>query len=153
MTGASSYESWVGGKVVVIDDSWLILEQIRLCLSARGYDVRTTTSADMAERLIRTADLAIVDFHMPGLNGTELVRMLRMAQPSEATCVFYLYTTDRDEASRYREHGFDGAFLKKGDEAALVPQVEAVFRTVKMRRLADEMRKQRSLAPKGGPGA
>ena len=145
----SSYESWVGGKIVVVDDSWLILEQIRLCLSARGYDVRTTTSADMASRLVRTCDLAIIDFHMPGLNGTELVRMLRIGLPADATCTFYLYTTDRDEAARYREHGFDGAFLKKGDEAALVPQVEAVFRTVKMRRLAAEMKKQRSLIPQG----
>ena len=137
----------------MVDDSWIILEQIRLCLSARGYDVRTTTSADMAVRLVKTADLAIVDFHMPGLNGTELVNMLRQGQPEGAHCTFYLYTTDRDEAARYREHGFDGAFLKKGDEAALVPQVEAVFRTVKMRKLADEMKKQRSLVPKGEAGA
>lgn len=149
----SSYDDWVGGKVVVIDDSWIILEQIRLCLSARGYDVRTTTSADMAARLVRTADLAIVDFHMPGLNGTELVQMLRDGQPADAHCAFYLYTTDRDEAARYREHGFDGAFLKKGDEAALVPQVEAVFRTVKMRKLADEMKRKRSIVPKGERGA
>jgi DNA-binding response OmpR family regulator len=145
----TSYESWVGGKIVVVDDSWLILEQIRLSLSARGYDVRTTTSADMATRLVRTAELAIIDFHMPGLSGTELVRMLRKDLPTDCTCTFYLYTTDRDQAARYAEHGFDGAFLKKGDEAALVPQVEAVFRTVKLRRLAAEMRKNRSLAPTG----
>ena len=149
----NSYEAWIGGKVVVIDDSWIILEQIRLCLNARGYDVRTTTSADMAARLVRTADLAIVDFHMPGLNGTELVNLLRNGQPAEAHCMFYLYTSDRDEAARYREHGFDGAFLRKGDEAALVPQVEAVFRTVKMRKLADEMKKQRSIIPKDESGA
>ena len=146
----SSYESWIGGKIVVVDDSWLILEQIRLSLSARGYDVRTTTSADMAARLVRSSDLAILDFHMPGLNGTELVNLLRRGLPADAACTFYLYTSDRDEAARYQEHGFDGAFLKKGDEAALVPQVEAVFRTVKMRRLAEQMRKQRSVAPPGG---
>lgn len=132
------------GRIVVVDDSWTILEQIRACLAQRGYDVRTTTSPDVAVRLLRGADLTIIDFHMPGLNGTELVQMLRRAQPSEATCLFYLYTSDRDEAARYLSHGFDGAFLKKGDEAALVPQVEAVFRTVRMRRLTDRIRKGRT---------
>jgi DNA-binding response OmpR family regulator len=132
------------GRIVVVDDSWTILEQIRACLAQRGYDVRTTTSPDVAVRLLRGADLTIIDFHMPGLNGTELVRMLRRAQSSDASCLFYLYTSDRDEAARYLTHGFDGAFLKKGDEAALVPQVEAVFRTVRMRRLTDRIRKGRT---------
>jgi CheY-like chemotaxis protein len=137
-------EAATEGRIVVVDDSWTILEQIRACLAERGYDVRTTTSPDVAVRLLRGADLTIIDFHMPGLNGTELVSMLRNAQTTDAPCLFYLYTSDRDEAARYLSHGFDGAFLKKGDEAALVPQVEAVFRTVRMRRLTDRIRKGRT---------
>lgn len=131
------------GRIVVVDDSWTILEQIRAALATRGYDVRTTTSPDVALRLVRSVDLAIVDFHMPGVNGTELVNMLRKAPQVDPNCSFYLYTSDRDEAARYLAHGFDGAFLKKGDPEALVPQVEAVFRTVRMRRLTDRIRKGR----------
>jgi CheY-like chemotaxis protein len=134
------------GRIVVIDDSWTILEQIRQKLDSCGYDVRTTTGCEVAAKLVRTADLTIVDFHMPGMNGSELVAELRKAVPREGGCLFYLYTSDRDEAARYAEHGFDGAFLRKGEEAALVPQVEAVFRTVRMRSLAERMRKARSTA-------
>jgi two-component system NtrC family sensor kinase len=130
-------------RIVVVDDSWIILEQIRLCLSGFGYDVRTTTGVEVASRLVKNADLAIVDFHMPGLNGEEFVALLRVALPAGSSCLFYLYTSDRDEASRYQAHGFDGAFLKKGDEEALVPQVEAVFRTVRMRRVAERLRRER----------
>ena len=140
-------EAVTQGRIVVVDDSWTILGQIRACLAERGYDVRTTTSPDVAVRLLRGADLTIIDFHMPGLNGTEMVSMLRNAQPADGTCLFYLYTSDRDEAARYATHGFDGAFLKKGDEAALLPQVEAVFRTVSMRRLTERIRKGRTDAP------
>lgn len=132
------------GRIVVVDDSWTILEQIRTSLTARGYDVRTTTSPDVAVRLLSGADLTIIDFHMPGVNGGELVAMLRAAQGESGTCLFYLYTSDRDEAGRYAKYGFDGAFLKKGDEAALLPQVEAVFRTVQMRRLTERIRKGRT---------
>ncbi len=130
-------------RIVVVDDSWIILEQIRLCLSGFGYDVRTTTGVEVASRLVKNADLAIVDFHMPGLNGEEFVALLRAALPAGSSCLFYLYTSDRDEASRYQAHGFDGAFLRKGDEGALVPQVEAVFRTVRMRRVAERLRRDR----------
>jgi CheY-like chemotaxis protein len=135
------------GKILVVDDSWIVLEQIRACLSASGYDVRTTTSPEVAARLAKTSDLAVVDFHMPGLNGSEVVALLRRSLPAGAGCLFYLYTSDRDEAGRYAQHGFDGAFLKKGDESALVPQVEAVFRTVRMRNLAERMRKARQSIP------
>jgi two-component system NtrC family sensor kinase len=126
----------------VIDDSWTILEQIRQKLNACGYEVRTTTGPEVAVRLVRNADLTIVDFHMPGMNGDEVVTQLRRAV-ADGGCLFYLYTSDRDEAARYAEHGFDGAFLRKGEEAALVPQVDAVFRTVRMRSLAERMRKAR----------
>jgi two-component system NtrC family sensor kinase len=130
-------------RIVVIDDSWIILEQIRLCLSGCGYDVRTTTGVEVAAKLVQNADLAIVDFHMPGLNGEEFVGLLRAALPAGTSCLFYLYTSDREQAVRYQQHGFDGAFLKKGDEDALVPQVEAVFRTVRMRRVAERLRRER----------
>jgi response regulator NasT len=132
-----------GRRIVVVDDSWLILEQVRLCLSSSGYEVRTTTGPDMAERLVKNADLAIIDFHMPGLNGKDLVGRLRSTLPRESSCLFYLYTSDRDEAGHHAAYGFDGAFLRKGDEAALVPQVEAVFRTVALRRVAERLRRGR----------
>ena len=140
------------GRIVVVDDSWTILEQVRSCLAAQGYEVRTTTSPDVAAKLAGTADLAIVDFHMPGMNGNEVVRSMRDKAGPESPCLFYLYTSDPEAASRYRQHGFDGALLKKGEEQALVPQVEAVFRTVKMRKLATKLRQDRGASVKPGRG-
>jgi two-component system, NtrC family, sensor kinase len=131
------------GRIVVVDDSWIILEQIRLALNGRGYEVRTTTGADVAAKLAKSSDLAIVDFHMPGMNGGELLGIIRRSLPSGTACLFYLYTSDPAAAARYALHGFDGAFLHKGDEAALGPQVDAVFRTIRLRKLADQMRRDR----------
>ena len=130
------------GSIVVVDDSYLILERIRERLTSQGYEVRTTTGQVAASKLMKNADLAIIDFHMPGINGSEMLSILRQSLPG-TPCLFYLYTSDRSVATRYSELGFDGAFLKKGDEAALVPQVDAVFRTIRMRKLAEKMRKER----------
>jgi DNA-binding NarL/FixJ family response regulator len=130
------------GDIVVIDDSFLILDRIRERLSAEGYKVRTTTGQTVALKLVQNADLAIVDFHMPGVDGAEMLSSLRQSHPN-GNCLYYLYTSDREVATRYQELGFDGAFLRKGEEAALVPQVGAVFRTIRMRKLAQKLRDER----------
>lgn len=131
------------GGIVVIDDSYLILERIRERLSAEGYEVRTTTGPAAATKLIQRADLAIIDFHMPGIDGAEMLAMLQQAAPPDSGCLYYLYTSDRDVAARYEQFGFDGAFLRKGEEDALVPQVRAAFRTIRMRKLARKLRDER----------
>src|SRR5687768_8771401 len=95
------------GRILIIDDSWVILERIKACLSEEGYEVRTTTGPAGAAKHVHTCDLAIVDFHMPGINGREVVDELRRTA-TEGACVFYLYTSDPEVASRYDDHGFDG---------------------------------------------
>jgi DNA-binding NarL/FixJ family response regulator len=131
-----------GGEIVVVDDSYLILDRIRDRLSAEGYQVKTTTGQAAAAKLIQHADLAIIDFHMPGIDGAELLAHLRNSQPATA-CLFYLYTSDRDVAATYQRLGFDGAFFRKGEESALIAQVQAVFRTIRMRKLAKQLREGR----------
>jgi DNA-binding NarL/FixJ family response regulator len=130
------------GEIVVVDDSYLILDRIRERLTAEGYRVRITTGQGAAVKLVQNADLAIIDFHMPGVDGAEMLSMLRQSHPG-AGCLYYLYTSDRDVATRYQQLGFDGAFLRKGEEAALVSQVGAVFRTIRMRKLAQKLRNER----------
>jgi DNA-binding NarL/FixJ family response regulator len=91
---------------------------------------------------VQHADLAIIDFHMPGVDGAEMLAALRESHPNSA-CLYYLYTSDREVATRYERLGFDGAFLRKGEEGALVSQVGAVFRTIRMRKLARKLRADR----------
>ncbi len=102
------------GQVVVMDDSWLILEKIRESLALAGYNVRTTTSLEVAAKLAKSSDLAVIDFHMPGMNGKEVLEHIKRTLPADSICQFYLYTSDPEQASRYRIHGFDGAFLMDG---------------------------------------
>lgn len=131
------------GQILVMDDSWLILEKIRESLALGGYNVRTTTSLEVAAKLAKSSDLAVIDFHMPGMNGKEVLEHIKRALPADSNCQFYLYTSDPEQASRYRAHGFDGAFLKKGDDGALTAQVDAVFRTIRLRKMALRMRRER----------
>ena len=135
------------GRILVIDDSWVILQKLKARLTAQGFDVLTTTGVTAAVKLLKNVDLVIVDFHMPGEDGKAVAGILRKElgpdQSAQSATSFYLYTSDEKIAGRYAELGFDGGFLKKGDEEALVSQVDAVFRTIKMRKLAQKMKLQR----------
>lgn len=130
-------------KILVVDDSWVLLEGLREALTQAGFRVRVAADGISALQHLPWAELVIVDFHMPHESGGVLLPKLRAAIPAGATCAFYLYTSDADIARKYGEYGFDGGFFKKGDTAALIPQLEAAFRTIKLHQLAQSLRKNR----------
>ena len=136
------------GRILVIDDSWAILEAIRSSLVAEGYEVDVASDLPTAAKRVRGASLCIVDFHMPGLDGKNILVVLKAALDAEHRCLFYLYTSDPEAAKRAREYGFDGSFMKKGDTALLAYQVSAGFRTLRMLRLSAEQSKRSSIPPR-----
>ena len=130
--------------VVVVDDSFVVLDRVRHVLSGAGYDVRATNEPRSAGPLLRGADLVIVDFHMPGIEGGEILPVLKKSLlAADNLCAFYPYTSDADVAKHYQKFGYNGGFLRKGDEAALLVQVEAALRTVRTRKLALALRERR----------
>jgi len=135
------------GSILILDDSQAVLDASEAALKAAGYEVITSSRTIGASRHLKQADIVIVDFHMPGFDGGDVVSMLRNSAPA-AGCRYYLYTSDADIARNYHQLAFDGAFLRKGDTHALVAQVDAVFRTIKMDRLTAQLRTQR-VDPRG----
>jgi two-component system, OmpR family, response regulator len=117
-----------GGRILVIDDNEAVLASIQATLSAAGYDVVVTTQTVGAARHLKGCDIVLIDYHMPGLDGRDVVRSLRAAASSmQTTPAFFLYTSD-PMVGQPKNLGFDGAFTRKGDGAWLVNQVDAAFR-------------------------
>ncbi|QOX63480.1 response regulator transcription factor [Anoxybacterium hadale] len=67
-------------KILVIDDSEEIRKLIEICLSQEGYEVYTADSGveglDLLGRI--PIDLVILDIMMPGIDGLETCRLIRM---------------------------------------------------------------------------
>lgn len=123
------------GHILVIDDSEAVLSQIKAALKAGGYEVTTTTQTVGSARHLLSADLVLLDFHMPGIDGQTVLRSLRTAAQSlPVPPPIYLYTSDREIAERAQSLGFDGAFSDKGHMASLVAQTGAALRMAKMKR-------------------
>jgi DNA-binding response OmpR family regulator len=68
-------------RILVIDDSQVCLDVVKLSLEEAGYDVITTTDPMQLPELIRDRrpQLALVDVEMPKINGARLVELCRIS--------------------------------------------------------------------------
>ena len=86
-------------RIVVIDDSKLMRNLLRLILEQAGYDVdvwEEVTAAEIPERIdAGNPDLIVTDYQMPGSNGLTVARMARKTKPGLPVIVV---TATRDPA-------------------------------------------------------
>ena len=68
-------------KLLIVDDTPLILQYLQAILTRIGYQVETCESASLAMELItkNNYDLVITDWRMPGMDGMELLSRIRSA--------------------------------------------------------------------------
>lgn len=66
-------------RLLIVDDEVAFLNAIARRLSLRDFDVRTATNGAEALEIARTErfDLALVDLRMPGMDGQELLEILK----------------------------------------------------------------------------
>lgn len=66
-------------KMLIVDDEVKFLESIAKRLELRGLDVTTAANGEQALEKTRTErfDLALLDLKMPGIDGRQLLEMLK----------------------------------------------------------------------------
>jgi signal transduction histidine kinase/CheY-like chemotaxis protein/HPt (histidine-containing phosphotransfer) domain-containing protein len=98
-----------GVRVLVVDDNRTSLEILRQQLVAWGMDVTCTGKGQEALQLIREAEqagrpftLALLDMHMPQMDGMELARQIRTLPGADATGLLMLRSTyaDKEQSAR-----------------------------------------------------
>lgn len=67
-------------RVLVVDDDTQMLKAVTNALSARGYDVVTATSGEIALSMAAEEDLDLIllDLGLPGIEGHEVIERLRV---------------------------------------------------------------------------
>ena len=118
-------------RIVVIDDSKLVLAIATEALEGAGFEVLATDSGIEANQFIyssRRPDLILIDVMMPLLNGDRKVRLLKERESSRHIPVILMSTKARDELEQLtRESGADGYIQKPFNEASLVQQVDRIL--------------------------
>jgi two-component system, chemotaxis family, chemotaxis protein CheY len=80
--GPSQEESWMSKKIIVIDDSQTVRQQVALALTQGGYTVIEAVDGLDGFNVIQKTpdvDLVICDVNMPRVNGLEMLENLKTA--------------------------------------------------------------------------
>ena len=112
-------------KILVIDDSETIRQQVRQALAATGYEIiEAVDGLDGLEKLraMNDLDMALCDVNMPRLNGLE---MIAEVQRSGLKIPILMLTTEGQPSliKRARESGAKGWIVKPFKPELLVAAV------------------------------
>jgi len=89
-------------RVLVVDDEENQVRLLVLGLQHEGFDAVGTRDPDAVLGMLgaQTADVAMVDLMMPGINGIELARKIRDAFPSVRVVLTSAYHLSERQLSR-----------------------------------------------------
>jgi two-component system alkaline phosphatase synthesis response regulator PhoP len=121
------------GKILIADDEPDILEILEYNLSAEGYEVICAKNGNEAIAFANRdlPSMIILDIMMPGKNGIEVCKILRMQPQFKETVIVFL-TAQNDENTEIRglETGADDYLTKPISPKVLISKVNALFRRV-----------------------
>jgi len=125
----------VGAKhmvvVVAVDDDFRVRESIESLVESAGYTPQLFSTAEdfLSSGKLAIAACVITDVRMPGMDGLELQRRIRLERPR----VPVIFISARDDAEIRKRAINEGAidFLQKPFDAAyLLEKIRAALNTV-----------------------
>jgi len=117
-------------RVLVIDDSEIVLEMASEALIAKDYEVCTALSARDADRFIygdKRPDVIIIDVMMPALDGDRKTRMLKDDSATSEIPVLLLSSKSEKELTQLVcESGADGFIRKPFTFREMIERIDTV---------------------------
>jgi len=113
-------------KILLVDDSEIVREMVRLTLGSHGYNVVTLESPFGFSRMLldEKPDLVLMDVSMPALRGD---RLAEVAQRSALhSCPIVLFSTHPEDelAKLAKSSGVTGYIRKTGNAELLLREIE-----------------------------
>jgi DNA-binding response OmpR family regulator len=109
------------GPVLIVDDNVELAENIAEILEMAGHVTDVAASAEEALRkaLTRNFDVLVTDFRLPGMNGVDLVWMMRRHRQQVVAIVISAFADEgtmlaaRDAGARFLEKPLDCMILER----------------------------------------
>jgi len=118
-------------RILVVDDSEIVLEMAREALEGAGFEVATALNAKDADAYIfcpKQPSLIIMDVMMPVLDGDKKAKMLKANEQSRNIPILLLSSKPESELRwLVKESGADGFIRKPFAHRQLVEKVEAAL--------------------------
>ena len=118
-------------RLLVVDDNREHTDSLALFLRMQGHQVRTAYDAASALtwQVAFAPDAVLLDLGMPGVDGYEVCRRMRMAEGGDALVIVAITGWGQAEVRmRTAEAGFDAHVVKPVDPVALENLVDSLLR-------------------------
>jgi two-component system chemotaxis response regulator CheY len=118
--------------IFLVDDSATVLISTSSILSKAGYQVEKAASAEEAMTKLKSGlkpDLLITDLNMPGMNGIELIKQVKLI-PTLRFMPILLLTTESQQAKRAdaKAAGASGWLVKPATADELLNTIKLVIK-------------------------
>lgn len=110
-------------RILVVEDDGLQQQVLKSALENRGYDIEVASDGLTAVRMLRTGgfDLALIDYHLPEMDGLASARVLHDLMPDERPKLIAVTAAlDSLGGRAMRESTFDAMVAKPLDLPALM---------------------------------
>jgi two-component system, NtrC family, sensor kinase len=118
-------------QILLVEDSETQALQLRHVLETNGFSVSWRSTAETALDNLNEElpDLVIADYHLPGMNGDELTRQMRLNVRTRAIPVIML-TEARERAIERQglESGADAYISKSAEQELIILRIKALLR-------------------------
>lgn len=117
----------MAAKILVVDDSKLVTDIVKMRLEMYGYEVHLAHSGEDALASISTEvpDLMVLDVQMPGMDGYEVCRRLR-ENPKLDDLLIIMLTSSEDKNAAF-DAGVDDYLNKDIDLLNLPNRVKQLL--------------------------
>lgn len=118
-------------QILIVDDSESIREVLAFSISNAGYQVLVACDGLDALKYFdgRTIDLVLTDYHMPNLNGLELILKVRQLEAYKFIPILVLTTESQLKIMKEaREGGATGWLTKPFNTEKLLQTLRKVIR-------------------------
>jgi len=115
-------------RILLADDDPRVIQVVSRYLDLEGYDMDTVSDGEAAveQAAASRPDLIILDIMMPGIDGIEACRRIRVI-PELASTPVLIFSALSEEADAARDAGADGLLPKPFNLPTLADAVKTFF--------------------------
>ncbi len=112
-------------SILVIDDDQRTLKLAGAFLEIEGFDVITAADGVSGMKLLRESkvDLVLLDVMMPGLDGYQVLQLIR--EYSSVPVIMVTGITDKDSVTRFLNLGADDYVTKPFNKGELIARIRS----------------------------
>jgi CheY-like chemotaxis protein len=116
-------------RILVLDDSEIVLNMMALALSQAGYEVLTASSLVEFDGVLNDSepDIILTDIKMPEISGDDVCRVLKQRQHTKQIPIVLFSTLEEGELKGVAERaGADGFVCKNKGIDEIISRIQSL---------------------------